>query len=181
MKRLRIAAGGLCALLFFFAVAGLSCYWPDDNAKRAEVLFAFLGFVATLTLIFLTAVYVSLTWELVAAQTRPPDIRARFVGVYPGDPETRIQFDVAVANPTRRATSVKIKGIQVESSEARSLTLTLGGNFVDEIACEAGNLVHARADAHFQSMPYSVGLGATARFVFEDIFHGTLPTVEVKI
>jgi hypothetical protein len=154
MKRLSIAAGGLCALLFFLALAGLCFYWPDDNAKRAEVVFSFLGFVATLTLIFLTAVYVSLTRELVAGQTRAPDVRATIVGVYPGDPETRIQFDVAVANPSTRATSVRIKEIKVESSEARSLTLTLGGHFVDEITCGAGSLIHARCDAHFESMPH---------------------------
>jgi hypothetical protein len=165
---------GITLLLFVGAgAAGLCLFW-SDRSQRPTAFFSFLQFGATLALLFLTFLYVKATQEQLVDQNRAPKFQVTYHS-YPQATPFVVNFEILIANPSVRATSVSVKSVRIGQNQAMSACFT---GMQLRTLIPARDLVKATVEATFESIPISLHEKRKAVLVFEEIFHGTLPEIE---
>lgn len=114
-------------VIFVTGVAGTLHFWPSARDQQILAFFSILQFLATFALILLTYVYVNETRKYVATaqqqineQNREPTIRV-ISHLYPTTTPFVASFEVEIANPSIRATSVTIKAVNIDQEVAKEV------------------------------------------------------------
>jgi hypothetical protein len=102
-------------LLFVGGIAGTYYFWPSNGDQRSAAFFSVLQFIAVFALVWLTFLYVTATQQLVETtqqqlsdQNRPPKISVIQYHFPQADPFS-VKFEIEIAKPSIRATSLRIK------------------------------------------------------------------------
>lgn len=156
---------------------GLWYFWADKN-QRPAVFFSFLQSVATIALLLLTYLYVRATQEQLADQNRPPKICiTRYY--YPETDPFTVNFQIEIANPSVRATSIGIKSIRMGGATAREAHFEIEQTRKERITIQARDLINVilKAQNFTPPGPIMLGLKTKAILEFDDVFHGLLPVM----
>jgi hypothetical protein len=172
-------SGVLIAALL--ALIGFGCVllwvrWPSDRNQQNQLFFAFLQFSATIILLIVTFLYVRVTQVQLEDQNRAPHIKVTYHTIHQ-DP-FRIHFELLIANPSVKATSIGIDSVQVGSNDAASVFFQ---GMKKRMTIPARELAKAQIDAIFDSTVISPGVRKQAVLIFDEIFRGTLPPVHYSL
>jgi len=175
-----LLAGGIAATLYF---------WPSNREAQSAAFFSLPQSVASFALIFLTFLYVAATQKYVPAtqeqladQNRAPKITVMQYYVPETDP-FGWHFDVEIANPSVRSTSLGIKSLQrgdvfaldcfFEIDQTRKTRVT--------IPVRESKSVVVKARTFDVPVPINLGFKTKTLLTFDEVFHGTLPAVITEV
>jgi hypothetical protein len=89
-----------------------------------------------------------------------------------------VNFELLIANPSVRASSVAIKSVRIGQNQAADACFA---DMQPRMTIPARDLVKTTVAATFDSIPKALHDRKEAVLVFEEIFHGTLPPVHFKV
>jgi len=173
----------LLLLTFLGGIAGTYYYWPGNRDQQSTAFFSLLQFIAAFGLIFLTFLYVKAAQEQLTDQNRAP--RITITGYhYPQIDPFVLNFEIEVANPSVRATSLAIKEYSNRSNFCTSIYFEVSQARKTRITIPARDLVNVTVKAtNFNPPGVPITLGSKTRtlLTFDEIFHGTLPAVVMEV
>jgi hypothetical protein len=157
--------------LAIFALAGLSAiwwFWPvaENESAKAQTVVAFLQYLSALLLIFVT-------YHVVHSQNRGLQLRGKMTSIAPQNGEVVIQFELAVANPNSRATSLRLVDLLLNGQKPKNVSFYVNGT-VEAVTIAAGGFGTFTVDARFQGMPFEPGTQPEIVIDCEDIFLGPI-------
>jgi hypothetical protein len=181
--------GLVLVLLFVGGIVGTYHFWPSNEDQRSAAFFSVLQFIAVFALVWLTFLYVTATQQLVETtqqqlsdQNRPPKISVIQYHFPQADPFS-VNFEIEIANPSVRATSLRIRSIQIgevfahdvyfEVDQSRKARITVPARDLANVIVKAGNF-----DCR---VPIALGSKTRTLLTFDEIFHGTLPFVITEV
>jgi hypothetical protein len=170
-------------VIFVAAMAGSWYWWPVSQDQQSNAFFSLLQFFAASGLILLTFLYVKAVRDQLANDNRPPRIVMTEYH-YPNMNPFVLSLRIQIANPSARATSVAISSLKMAQITAREVHFEFDDKLTQRVTVSARDLrnVTVRA-ANFDSpgIPIELGRKTDAILVFNDIFHGDLSPICVKI
>jgi len=187
--RLMLLTGLVLVLLFVGGIAGTHHFWPSNEDQRSAAFFSILQFIAVFALVWLTFLYVTATQQLVETtqqqlsdQNRPPKISVIQYHFPQADPFS-VNFEIEIANPSVRATSLRIRSIQIGEAFARDIYFEVDQTRKVRTTVPARDLANVMVKAeNFDSrVPIALGFKTRTLLTFEEIFHGTLPSVIIEV
>jgi hypothetical protein len=176
-------------LLFVGGVAGTYYFWPSNEDQRSAAFFSALQFIAVFALVWLTFLYVTATQQLVETtqrqlsdQNRPPKISVIQYHFPQADPFS-VNFEIEIANPSIRATSLRIRSIQIGEVFARDVDFEVDQSRKARITVPARDLANVivKAENFDARVPIELGFKTRTLLAFDEIFHGTLPPVVTEV
>jgi hypothetical protein len=185
--RLMWLTGLVLVLLFVGGIAGTYHFWPSNEDQRSAAFFSALQFIAVFALIWLTFLYVTATLQLVETtqqqlsdQNRPPKISV-IQHYFPQADPFSVTFEIEIANPSVRATSVTIKSVQIGPHLAADSCFEINQARRSRATIPARELASVALQATFDSVPIELHAKQRTVLTFEDIFHGTLSPVIIDV
>jgi hypothetical protein len=175
--------GIFLTIIFVVAMAGACYFWPPGRDQRSNAFFSLLQFLAASGLILLTFLYVRAVRDQLATDNRPPVIvmtEHHFPDIDPFSLSLRIQ----IANPSSKATSVAITSVKIGQVIAREVHFEFGDRLTQRITVAARDLRNVTLRAtNFDppGIPIELGRKTDAVLVFNDVFHGDLSPICIKI
>jgi len=172
----------LLALVVFASVV-FWVRWPADKDQQSQALFTFLQFSATVFLLVVTALYARAAWAMVESQNKVPEISIPDAPKMPVVPSSAgeefcMQFRALIANPSIRATSVKLERVEINGVNARNATLAYDDKTMKEaVTITAGGLAETTVNATFTEM--SVFPTRRLEILFIDVFRKKSLPIEV--
>jgi hypothetical protein len=95
-----------------------------------------------------------------------------------------VSFDVEIANPSVMATSISITSVKVGELLAREIYFEVSQARMLRVTVPARDLISTSVRAtNFDppGVPVEMGFKTPATLAFNDIFHGALPPVVIKV
>ena len=187
--RLMWLTGFVLVLLFVGGIAGTSHFWPSNEDQRSAAFFSALQFIAVFALIWLTFLYVTATLQLVETtqqqlsdQNRPPKISVIQYYFPQADPFS-VTFEIEIANPSVRATSLRITSIQIGEVLARDVYFEVDQSRKAKITVPARDLANVivKAENFDSRVPIAIGSKTRTLLTFDEIFHGALSPVITEV
>lgn len=172
----------LLALVVFASVV-FWVRWPAGKDQQSQALFTFLQFSATVFLLVVTALYARAAWAMVESQNKAPEISIPDPPTVPEMPSSAgaefcVQFRALIANPSIRATSVKLERVEINAVTARNATLAYDGKSMKEaVTITGGGLAETTISATFTEM--SVFPARKLKILFVDVFRKKSLPIEV--
>jgi hypothetical protein len=175
----------LLVVVFIAGLAGSFFFWPPIKDQRPAAFFSLLQFVAAFALVLLTFLYVTATQKSLTAtnqqladQNQAPHISViqyYFSQVAP----SVVNFEIEIANPSVRATSLGVKGVQIGEVLARFVCFELDQVRNNRVIVPARDLVNVvvKAENFNPPVPIAVGLKTKTVLTFEEVFHGKLTVI----
>jgi len=174
-------------VVFLTGIVGAYCFWPSNKDQQPTALFSLLQYVAAFALILLTFLYVTATQdylkatrEQLADQNREPKITV-ITHHYPQTDPFIVNFEIEIANPSVRATSVTIKSVQIGPHLAADSCFEINQARRSRATIPARELASVALKATFDSVPIELHTKQRTVLTFEDIFHGTLSPVIIDV
>jgi hypothetical protein len=176
-------------LIFVCGLGGSIFFWPSIRDERLSAFFSLLQFIAAFALILLTFLYVTTTKAILTAtreQTADQNRAPRISVVAHWYPQTNpfvINFALEVANPSVRATSLRVHSVRIGEVLARSTYFEVNQRNEYQVTIPARDLVKVivKADNFDPPVPITIGFKTKTFLLFEDIFHGMLPPVVTEL
>jgi len=177
------------ALVFVAGIAGAYFFWPPNRDQWPTAFFSLLQFIAAFSLVLLTFLYVAATQstlkttqEQLADQNRAPKISVIRYHYPQADPFI-VKFEIEIANPSVRATSLGVRSVQIGDVFAREIYFEVDQARKARINVPARDLANVivRAENFNPPVPITLGLKTRALLTFDEIFHGTLPSVITEV
>ena len=172
------------ALILLAGVVGTWFFWPHTRGEQSVAFFSALQFVASFALIFVTllyvwftSLYVKATQDMVADQNSPPRFEVRY-HTFPQTSPFVVNFQLEIANPGVRTTSVGIKSARIGQISTTNVCFE---GMQTRTTVPARDLVKVNVEATFDSVPKVLGQSVEAVLVFDEIFHGLLPPVKYMV
>jgi hypothetical protein len=159
--------------LAVFCYATLWLRWPPEPFQQTQIIFTFLQFSATVILVLVTLLYARAAWALVESQNRAPEISVPDRPVLRELPssagaEFSMDFKVIVLNPSVRAASVRVEGVEINGVAARHADLTYEGSGMQQgVTVIGGGLKEVTVNAAFTDL--SVSPAKNLRVSFREI------------
>lgn len=187
-KQMRVLRSVLI-LAFVTGTVGAIYFWVSNKDSRLTVFLSFLQFGAVFALIWLTFLYVAATHEYVEAtreqlsdQNREPKILV-ISHYFPQANPFSVNFQIEIANPSVRATSLSITSIQIGEVAAQDVYFDVDQARTSRIIVPARDVLSVVIKAQRFNPPIPVELGRKTKtlLIFDEIFHGTLPSVVTEV
>ena len=169
-----VIALAIALLLLAAGSLALCHYGPEQNEQKAQAVILFLQFVAALVLIVITAHYANAAWSLVESQNRAPEISVSDKPIVPSAPKSQgdefsALFPVLIANPSIRATSVRLERVEINGVIARHATFGSDPNGNQKaVTVNAGGLAEMTVTANFTDI--SAFPAMELKILFIDVF-----------
>ncbi len=190
MTRRATVGALMIALLALVGLAVLIIFWPGQKEQKSVAVFSYLQFCGTLALVLLTFIYVNatqryveVTQQQITEQNRQPKIRV-ISCFYPQVNPFVTSFEVEIANPSIKTTSIAIKEVNIDAQPAREIYFEVCERHEVRLAVPARDLLSVRVKADFgDSIPilWAGERKPIAALVFEDVYHGILEPVRYQM
>ena len=139
----------LLIVVFIAGLAGSYFFWPSNKDQRPMAFFSLLQFVAAFAVVLLTFLYVTATQTILKAtkqqlsdQNREPKISV--ISHYcPQVVPFSLNFQIEIANPSMRATSLSITSIQIGKVAAQDVYFEVDHGRTSRITVPARDIYRA--------------------------------------
>ncbi|MGA8212610.1 MAG: hypothetical protein WB799_03385 [Candidatus Sulfotelmatobacter sp.] len=179
----------LLIAVFVAGLAGSYFFWPGDKSQRPTAFFSLLQFIAVFAVVLLTFLYVTATQTILDAtrqqladQNREPKISV-ISHYFPQADPFSVNFQIEIANPSVRATSLSIKSIQIGEVTAQDVYFEGDQGRTSRITVPARDVLRVLIKAQRFNPPIPVELSRKTKtlLIFDEIFHGTLQSVITEV